>query len=74
MAGRRSEDKETYLAVARAMFRMDRASPDLPGAAGDQAWGDVKLDYVKRAKKLLNAFDRDGITLLIPEAALAEGE
>ena len=74
MAGRRGEDKETYLAVARAMFRMDRANPDLPGARADHAWGDVKLDYVKRARKLLNAFNCDGITLLIPEAALAEGE
>lgn len=71
---RRSEDKEVYLAVARAMFRMDRANPDLPGASADRAWGEVKLDYVKRARKLLNAFDRDGITLLIPEQSLAEAE
>lgn len=75
MAGRQSgDDKQTDLAVARALFRMDRANPELPGALGDRAWGEVKLDYIKRARKLLKAFDRDGITLLIPEAAFAEGE
>lgn len=74
MAPRRSEDKQTYLTVARALFRMDRANPDLPGARSDRPWTDVKVDYVKRARKMMNAFERDGITLLIPDAALSDGE
>lgn len=72
MAGRREDDKETYLAVARALFRMDRTAPDAADHASN--WAEVKPDYVKRARKLMKAFDRDGITLLIPEAARAHSE
>lgn len=75
MAAKISEDeKRTYLAVSRALWRMDKADPASAAALGDTVWSDAKPDYVKRARKLIRAFERENITLFLPESALAEGE
>ena len=75
MAAKLNEnDKRTFLAVSRAMWRMDKGDPAAAAEMGDLVWSDAKPDYLKRARKLVRSFEREGITLLIPETSLSEGE